>query len=224
MTFHTLVGRPLVLMVTATGLAACQPALIYGERTSFNLAAVQVNDNVSEPVRINFGLLRSVATAAPPRGGMAGERPTTPVDPKSDKKTDGTANGEAVSVLSNFHLEDSGAGSSLPLVSDELTIRTRFASGEAAISVADKPGAVRAILGVGTVGPVSPEIRARQKKLVDCVRKIVDPKQLEVIAKELGVESTDNPQADNFEIRNRIGEKRPPELDRLESILKITCV
>jgi len=221
MTFHTLAGRPLVLMVTATGLAACQPALIYGERTSFNLAAVQVNDNVSEPVRINFGLLRSVATAAPPRGGMAGERP---VDPKSDKNTDRTANGEAVSVLSNFHLEDSGAGSSLPLVSDELTIRTRFASGEAAISVADKPGAVRAILGVGTVGPVSPEVRARQKKLVDCVRKIVDPKQLEVIAKELGVESTDNPQADNFEIRNRIGEKRPPELDRLENILKITCV
>ena len=63
-----------------------------------------------------------------------------------------------------------------------------------------------------------------KRQLVDCVRKIVDPKQLEVIAKELGVESTDNPQADNFEIRNRIGEKRPPELDRLESILKITGV
>ena len=139
MTFHTLVGRRLVLMVAAFGLAACQPALIYGERTSFNLAAVQVNDNVSEPVRVNFGLVRSVATVAPPRGGTAG-----------------TPNGEAVSVFSNFHLDDSGARASLPLVSDELTIRTRFASGEAAIRVSENPGAVRAILGVGTVDPVSP--------------------------------------------------------------------
>lgn len=202
MTFHTPVGRPLILMVAVIGLAACQPALIYGERTSFNLAAVQVNDNVSEPVRVNFGLLRSVATVAPPRGGTAG-----------------APNGEAVSIFSNFHLEDSGARSSLPLVDDELTIRTRFASGDAAIRVSEDPGAVRAILGVGTVGPVSPEIRVRQKKLVDCVRKIVDPKQLEVVAKELGLTTN----SDNAEIRGAIGGKRPPELDRLESILTVTC-
>ncbi len=38
-------------------------------------------------------------------------------------------------------------------------------------------------------------------------------------AKELGLTTN----SDNAEIRGAIGGKRPPELDRLESILKITC-
>lgn len=120
----------LVLLVCMSG---CSDALIYGERTSFNLA-ISVNDNAALPLSVNAGLQRIVVNFAPPLGG----------DATSGNAT--SARGEAVSSISGFDLGyDEAAGSPLD---GTLTIRTKFASGEAAVTASGKPAAVAAIVNV----------------------------------------------------------------------------
>jgi hypothetical protein len=204
-------------------LAACQPALMYGERTSFNLAAIHLNDDVSEPVKIKVGLLRSVATVAPPRGGKDQEHMaevTNPDDPKTTVKVRG---GDAVSVFSNFDLDylgnrkDVPLPPSLPLTTEDLNIRTRFASGQAAIDVSGNTQVVAAILGVRTVSPDTPDIHARKKRLTDCVTDISDNTTLNAIAKKLGIRpNIDDPNGTKAGIKTRIGELQLSELEALE--------
>jgi len=133
-------------------------------------------------------------------------------------------------VLGTF---DNSTGVESNSTSARFDVQQYFATGSAAVNLASdhsiksrfKANAAQA-LGVGTVGPVSPDIRARQKELVGCVKdqNRVSAKQLAIIGKELGIASSDDPKADNAEIRGRIGGITPPELDHIESILRLTCV
>ncbi len=180
---HDLHFHPLASLIAICGLAACQPALIYGERTSFNVAGIHLNDNVGEPVNINFGFVRSVATSAPPRGGedQQIQAPTTP------HKTNGSSakvhEGEAVSVFSNFRLNQTAQGAAnLPLTNGDLAIRTRFASGEAAINIASSENAVNAILGARTIQLDTLAMAKTREELTTCVEAITDKDRLEAIA------------------------------------------
>ncbi|EXI83053.1 MAG: hypothetical protein AW10_00128 [Candidatus Accumulibacter appositus] len=184
---HDVRLHPLASLIAICSLAACQPALIYGERTSFNVAAIQLNDNVGEPAKINFGFVRSVATSAPPRGGE--DQVIKAPAAANDKGSSASAKvheGEAVSVFSNFRLNQTAQNAAnLPLTNGDLAIRTRFASGQAAITIAGDVKAVTAILGPRTIQPDTPDTAKRRETLTACVEKIDDQASLEAIVKAL---------------------------------------
>src|SRR4051794_29472119 len=73
-------------------LGGCTDALIYGERTSFNLA-ISINDDPAIPMSVNAGLHRTVVTYAPPLGGNVQRRDGTVI-----------AAGESVAAISKFDL------------------------------------------------------------------------------------------------------------------------
>lgn len=219
--------RRLVLLISVFGLAACQPALIYGERTSFNVAAVQLNDNVGEPVRINFGFFRSVATVAPPRDGGDKSSCQGPKDDGMPGSQAGcmkggettVAGGDAVSVFSNFNLKQTDQTPStgtLPLT--DLRIRSRFASGKAAVNIAGSPETVRSILSVrGTVGADTRELSAKKLGLVVCLSKIQDKSTLNTIAREMQLSpNVDDPGGTRVQIIEGIGRLDPLALKGLQ--------
>lgn len=76
-------------LVTILLVAGCADGLVYGERTSFDLASVRLNDDPSQPVAIKLGFNRNVVLVAPPIGGEIVED-----DGKGGQRT--TATGEAV--------------------------------------------------------------------------------------------------------------------------------
>ena len=115
----------LLIFVSFGIFSGCSNTLIYGEQSGFNLS-VKVDPKQSSPIKVNAGLERTVVTNAPP------------------KETDnGEAKGEAASMFSNFNLlydEETG-----PL-QGKLTIQTRFASGGAALAIADDPDLVEKVV------------------------------------------------------------------------------
>lgn len=108
----------------AFALTACENTLIYAERTGFNLA-IYANENPATPLEVNGGLKRSVVGLVPP----------TKVKKENETSSgESRAEGEAVSMFSGFRLTyDEGEG---PFAGD-LSIRTQFASGVAAITIAN---------------------------------------------------------------------------------------
>ena len=123
---------PAVLLATLF-LGACEWTLIYSERTGFKLG-ISVNDDPATPVEVNAGLKRTVVGFVPPREG---------VEESNGKKQ---AKGEAVSLFSGFKMEyEQNPGN--PLGGD-LTVRTQFASGVAAINAANDPETVKNITTV----------------------------------------------------------------------------
>jgi hypothetical protein len=107
---------------------ACHDTLYYGEATGFNLA-VKLNDNPQSPVEANAGLKRRVLEVAPPVAVAAN-------DSGHDK-----AAGEAASSFSGFRLKYTEDG-----IFGKLRIRTQFATGAAAIDLADQPAAVAQVV------------------------------------------------------------------------------
>lgn len=161
-------------MAALSTLAACQPGLLYGERTSFNLASVHLNDDAAEPVRINFGFRRSIATVAPPFD----------VDANG-----GRGSGESASVFSSFELAD---GDWIGIVPGPLTIRTRFASGAAAVALAEKPDVVKALMNSGrTIDQDSPLVAAQKGRLISCFAQSNDANLIRTAAGILGVTVTE---------------------------------
>lgn len=112
-------------------LAGCSDALIYGEGTSFNLA-ISVNNDPALPLSVNAGLHRTVVNLVPPLGGDVSNGNST------------AARGEAVSSISSFNLTDEGRDTN-PL-GGTLKIKTQFASGEAAVTIAKQPEAVAFVM------------------------------------------------------------------------------
>jgi hypothetical protein len=223
---HDFCLHPMVALIAICSLAACQPALIYGERTSFNVAAIQLNDNVGEPAKINFGFVRSVATSAPPRGGedqVIVAPATTPKD-KGSSASAKVHEGEAVSVFSNFRLNQTAQNAAnLPLTNGDLAIRTRFASGQAAITIAGDVKAVTAILGPRTIQPDTPDTAKMRETLTACVEKIDDQASLEAIVEALPGSMTADVNHKNFKrtrvsLRNAVADANSAELQALSAL------
>lgn len=113
---------PAALLVIAAGFAAgCQDTLVYGESTAFNLA-IHLNDNPQTPIEVNAGLKRHVGEMAPP---------------VAMSEDEGKAVGEAVSSFSGFRLRYEEDENSVLL--GDLYIRTQFATGKAATTLAGNP-------------------------------------------------------------------------------------
>jgi hypothetical protein len=128
-------------LLTMLAVAGCADGLVYGERTSFNLASVRVNDDPAEPVVINLGFDRSVVLVAPPIGGEVVED-----DGNGGKRV--TASGEAVSQFSTFTLKSVAPFLNPTANADLLAVQTRFASGHAALAIAEEPQVAAAFLGL----------------------------------------------------------------------------
>src|SRR5258708_28609 len=135
-----------LLLIPSLWLTGCADALIYGERTSFNLG-IGVHEDAALPLNVNIGFRRGVVNSAPPLGGDVTEG-KTPV-----------ARGEPVSSTSSFNLTDNGRETN-PF-GGTLRIKTLFASGEAAVTIASKPGAVAFILsGAYSNAPTAVRMKA----------------------------------------------------------------
>ncbi|CUH99169.1 hypothetical protein [Leisingera aquaemixtae] len=94
-------------------MACSNDALVYGERTGFNLA-IRSDTAESAPVEVNAGIQRRVVSFVPP----------------TKRDSEGNAKGEGVTMISRFDLRRS-PGQSGPF-SDTVRIRTSFLSGRAA--------------------------------------------------------------------------------------------
>ncbi|MEX0340915.1 MAG: hypothetical protein AB3N11_17975 [Arenibacterium sp.] len=94
-------------------MACTNDALVYGERTGFNLA-VRSDTAESAPIEVNAGIQRRVVSFVPP----------------SERDSAGNAKGEGVTMISRFDLRRT-PGQSGPF-SHKVRIRTSFLSGEAA--------------------------------------------------------------------------------------------
>ncbi len=128
--------RMIVAGLLLSSTASCTDALVFAENSGFNLG-ISVNEEPSTPLQVNAGLERTVLAFAPPAGET-----TTSGGKKSPK-------GEAVSLFSGFRLEDNHANVTQSAFAGKLTIRTQFASGIAAQSVAGDIKTVKAITSVG---------------------------------------------------------------------------
>jgi hypothetical protein len=151
-------------------LAACQDTVIYGERSGFNLN-IRVGEDPKTPVQVNAGLRRLVAAYVPP----------TDVVGEGDQQR---PSGEAVSLFSGFRLRDYDRTVAAPL-GGTLVIRTQFASGLAAQSLAGNPDAVRQVVNVNFVHPVSGPLQQRREAAADFV-KTLDQTKLDALAASLG--------------------------------------
>ncbi|MBA4100490.1 MAG: hypothetical protein C0484_27415 [Rhodospirillum sp.] len=155
-----------VLMTVATFGAGCTNTLFYGESTEFDLA-IHFNDNPQQPLEVNIGLKRHVGQVTPPVATSQNESGTAAV-------------GEAVSTLSGFRLryeEDATGG---PLNND-LYIRTQFATGAAAATLAKNPIQAVKVMNADferDASFVAPEAQARVSKILDGIKTLDDGKAL----------------------------------------------
>jgi hypothetical protein len=120
----TLIGPTAIF--AAMALTGCERTLVYGERTGTNLG-INVDAAKSRPIEVNFGLKRDVVGVIPGSGQIA---------PK----------GEAVNLFSRFGLvyEEGNAG----LFGGKLTVSTAFASGAAAVEIAEGKEAEAAVAAI----------------------------------------------------------------------------
>ena len=150
---RSLMPQVVLTLMTLAGAGCNSPALVYGERNSLHVASVQVNDNTSEPLRLNVGFRRTIATKAPSLQGSA----------------EAGANGDAVSAFSSFDLH-SDDGSAATII-DPLVINTKFASGKAARALTSNPQAVAQILNID-LGLENPTLLKQKITAVECVKKL----------------------------------------------------
>lgn len=149
---HSLMPQIVLALMTLAG-AGCSPALVYGERNSLHVASVQVNDNTAEPLRLNVGFRRTIATMASSLQGS----------------NEAGANGDAVSAFSSFdlHSDDGNAAT----IIDPFVINTKFASGKAARALTSNPQAVAQILNID-LGLENPALLKQKITAVECVKKL----------------------------------------------------
>ncbi|NBC13331.1 MAG: hypothetical protein GVY09_08295 [Gammaproteobacteria bacterium] len=114
----------LLALAAPLGVAGCSDALVYGERTGFNMS-LSVDPTRSLPLEANAGLRRSVVSFIPAQGGA----------PEDD---DGRpqASGQAVNMVSAFDLRYDDDAS---VFGGSLIIRSSFAAGDAAIALTKPP-------------------------------------------------------------------------------------
>lgn len=112
------------LLVT-TLITGCDRALVFGDRTGFNLA-IRSDTVKGEPLEVNVGLRRQVVGFVPPQG-----------------RKDGRADGEAVNMFARTDIRRTEKTTS-PL-DDKILIRSKFASGAAALAAENNPKAAAAI-------------------------------------------------------------------------------
>jgi hypothetical protein len=150
-------------------LGACGDALIYGERTSVDVASVRLNDDAAQPLSINLGFNRQVVTVAPPLCGTVVENGKS------------VASGEAISQFSTFRVKAVPAfvGEAQPTL---LAIQSRFASGQAARDIAKTPEVVAAVLGLTPFSPADEEKHAAYLK---CINEIGELPKLLSLAQNL---------------------------------------
>ncbi len=149
------------MVVLANALAACSDALVFGDRSSIEVASVRLNDDVAEPIRVNIGLDRQLVTNAPALGGTVEW-----TDANGERKR--AAEGEAINLFSTFRAEvapETLGGEQRNL----LKVHTRFASGAAAGEIAGEPTVVARILGLQEVPPPTVELAALQTALSQCL-------------------------------------------------------
>ncbi len=151
-------------------LAGCGEALVYSEGTNISLASITVNDNIAEPLSVNFGLKRTVATIAPHRGN----------------------DDEAVNMVSGFKYDNEDA------FLGTLSITTEFASGKAALTLAkqNSEAAIR-IMNIDFVEPDSDELRKRRENAINYIEGTTESDKINAIAGRMGVadEREDNKEA-----------------------------
>lgn len=109
-------------------VSGCERALVYGDRSGFNLA-IRSDPAESAPLEVNAGLQRRVIGFVP----------------ASESDQNAPAKGEAVNMFSRFDLKQHRDSNTV--FGGKLTIGTAFASGQAALYVAEKPEVVAAITG-----------------------------------------------------------------------------
>jgi len=108
------------------GLTACEQALVYGDRSGFNLA-IRSDAAEGAPLEVNAGLQRRVVGFVPPRS----------------RTPDGLPDSEAVNMVSRFDLRRT-PGDNGPF-DDTIRISTSFASGAAASATDGDAAKVAAI-------------------------------------------------------------------------------
>jgi hypothetical protein len=128
--------RQIVALLAATAIAAsvsgCGRTLVFGERDGVNLA-IRADATSSPPIQANFGLNRTVGTIVPSVG----------------QTKDGAPKGEAVSMFSGFQVDNTI--NVQKSVDADLQVDTQFASGKAAIAIADKPSVVARVVNPSSV-------------------------------------------------------------------------
>lgn len=118
-----------LLGVLGLGLSGCTPqAIFFHESTKVGFSATY-NTSDSQPISSHFGFKRRIAAAVPGQ---------VRVPAANGNPNDATNQGEALSMISKFYVQ---AGSR----TDGITIRTNFATGNAARALTVAPGAGRAI-------------------------------------------------------------------------------
>lgn len=172
----TQVAAPVVLLL----LAGCADGLSFAEQTSLNLASVRLNEDPAQPVAVKLGFDRDVVLVAPPIGGII-------VEPDGQGGQRTTASGEAVSQFSTFtisssapFLSDGQADSDIEPTADLLGVQTRFASGGAALAIADEPEVVAVFLGLSgnlvTKEMLGPEATQRRNAMYVAIDALDDRK------------------------------------------------
>jgi len=147
---HTLATHLLAAGMAICALSGCGKTLMFGERSGLNLA-IRVDPAGQPPVMLNLGLNRTVGTIVPPATQSRDNRPS----------------GDAISMFSGFQVESFSdpvqitpatvARATGNPFSVDLLIGTQFASGAAAMAVAEgDPEVVRQIVSVGPLLPLSP--------------------------------------------------------------------
>lgn len=111
-------------------LAGCTSSLVFFERSSLKLG-VSVGEDPTTPVEVTVGLKRTVVSRVPPT--QDGE--------------DGSAAGDAASLLADFDLAYDQSGEPMLALTGNLRIDTLFASGEAAKRLATDADATMRFLG-----------------------------------------------------------------------------
>jgi hypothetical protein len=161
----------LMAFACAQLVAGCADTLVYGERTSFDLA-IGVNEAIALPISVNAGFHRTAAALVPPREGVVRS---------PDGKT--VAKGEAVSMISGFRL--AYAEDDASLFGGKLTIQSQFASGFAAIDVSRNPQVAALIARGRTLLPAA--FHDRRVSLDDYVQRKsrTDPDRVMELARRL---------------------------------------
>jgi hypothetical protein len=154
-----------VALVATASLSACGDGLIYSEWTSINLASVRVNNDPATPVAIKLGFDRNVVAVAPRIGGTVTERTMATADGNGSASPSVTPGGEAVSQFSTFSVNVGTPFIVAPATTTaprapatnqwQTLIHSRFASGAAALAIADTPEAVAAVMGLRVVSGIA---------------------------------------------------------------------
>jgi hypothetical protein len=190
-------------------LTSCSNALIYSEGTNVSIASIKVNDNVGEPLSLVTGLDRTVAVISPPA----------------------KSNQESVNMLSGFKLdqhdektsalaaaETAGLPDEANFGIDTLEIRSEFASGSAAVIMAESnSGAAASILNVAYSSNPARALDVKKQFLAQKVQRSTDTDALRQTAVDMGITDLFDPKG---EIKLWIDRTNDPvELDRYERII-----